>query len=277
MVKKNSRSDNKRMVPAVSRSIQILDLISQYDRKLNISDISRELVIPKSSVSGLISTLVANEILYKCADQTFQIGPHVMRWSNSFGQATDVTDEFLTILDAESELPGTTVTLSVLDNLDVVYIAARNSGRYANFFSFKIGSRLPAAFTATGKAFLMQMSDSEIRRLYEDYFPTALTRHSVTGVEELLSELRELRDLGYSIDREQVTAGMLCYATVILNSQNRVIAGLAISVPAEPMAQSEERRIVSTLERVANAISRRMGADIGDRRGKTAKLGSRSK
>jgi DNA-binding IclR family transcriptional regulator len=257
--------DDKMNVPALTRAIQIMNLISASRQRLTISDISRELSIPKSSAYGLICTLEAHEILQKRDDQSFRVGPHVMRWSNSFNRATDVTDEFLTILDAESDLPGTSITLSVRDNLDVVYIAARNSDLYPSFFNFKIGSRLPAAFTATGKAFLMQMSDSEIRRLYDGQFPVPLTRYSVSGIESLLTELQNFRSLGYSIDHEQVTVGMRCYATTIFNSQNHVIAGLAVSVPADPADASEEERILTTLERLAKVISRRMGADIGGR------------
>jgi DNA-binding IclR family transcriptional regulator len=183
-----------------------------------------------------------------------------MRWSNAFTRTIDVTDEFLTLLDRESDIPGSTITLSVRNGKDVVYVAARNTDRHANFFTFRIGESLPAAFTATGKAFFMAMLDSEVRSLYADSFPAPMTPHSIPDLDALIAELQGLRRKGYSIDREQVMEGMVCYGKTVLNGQNQSAAGVAISIPAETMTAQDEERIVSTLERFADIISRRMGS-----------------
>ena len=257
---KTHRSSEERLVPSLSRAIQIMNLVSAPDQRLTVSEIARHLSLPKSSVHGLCSTLLSYELLQKRDDQSFKLGPHVMRWSNAFTRTIDVTDEFLTLLDSESDIPGSTITLSVLNGREVVYVAARNTDRHPNLFKFRIGDSLPAAFTATGKAFLMGMLDSEVRGMYADGFPPPMTPHSVTDVEALITELQCFRRAGYSIDKEQVMDGMLCYGKTVLNGQNQSVAGVAISIPAETMTPQEEARIVSTLERFADVISRRMGS-----------------
>lgn len=261
-VDEDADTETRPLVPALARAIQVMDLISLSDERLTISEISRRIGIPKSTAHGICATLVQSELLAKRSDQIIRIGPHVMRWANAFSRSTDVMDEFLTIWDAESDFPGATITLSVLDTADVVYIAVRNSSRYQGFFSFSVGARLPAAFTATGKAFLMNMRESEVRRLYADGLPEPLTPFSVQSVDALLEELRKFRSLGYSIDNEQVSEGMRCFAKTVLDSQNMPIAGLAVSVPAEPMAPEEEKNILRSLEVMTEKISRRMGADF---------------
>lgn len=249
-------------VPALARAVQILDFISASDQRLTVSEISRQTGLPKSTAHGICMTLVHHEILQKRDDQSFKIGPHVMRWSNAFIRRTDVTDEFLTIWDSEANLAGTTITLSGLDGTDVVYIAVRNSGFYSGFFNFSIGTRLPAAFTATGKAFLMSMSDHDVKRLYADGLPPALTAHSVQDLDVLLDELGRFRAIGYSIDNEQVKEGMRCFGKTVLNSLNAPIAGVAVSVPADPMTADKEHDIVISLSSISEKISRRMGADV---------------
>lgn len=253
---------NRRRVPALSRAVQIMDYISSSDQRLTISEISRRVGIPKSTTHGICATLVAHDLLQKRDDQSFRIGPHVMRWGNTFSRRSDVMDEFLTIWDSESDFPEATVTLSVLDGADVVYIAARNSESYNGFFNFSIGTRLPAAFTATGKAFLMGLGEHEVRRLYADGFPDPLTPRSVRNLKALLEELDRFRNLGYSVDDEQVKEGMRCFGKTILNSLNAPIAGIAVSVPAAPMTPKEEHRIIASLTSFSEKISRRMGADI---------------
>ena len=259
----NRPEANLKLVPAVERATRILDLVARTKSYLSLSELSRELGIAKSSVHTLCNTLVQLELLIRRPDQTFQLGPHVMRWSNAFTQQSDVAAEFATIWDQETELPGATITLTVLDGSEVVYLAARNSAVSHSLMDFKAGIRLPAAFTATGKAFLSHMSDFEVKRLYADGLPPPRTPYSVQSVEKLLGELSETRARGYSVDDQQVAEGIVCYGSPVLDSRNRPMAGIAVSVLAEQVSEEEKARIISNVQRIAVRLSVRMGADLG--------------
>ena len=251
-----------KLVPAVERGARILDLVARSMAQLSLSDLSRELGIAKSSVHMLCNTLVHLELLIRRPDQTYQLGPHVMRWSNAFVQQSDVATEFASIWDQETDLPGATITLSVLEEGQVVYIAARNSGASAGVLDFRTGMRLPAAFTATGKSFLSYLSDFEVRRLYAQGLPPARTPKSVRSVDALLEELGQIRRDGYSCDNEQVAEGMVCFGASVLDSRNRPIAGVAVSLPAEKLVLQDKSRIIDNVQRIASRLSRRMGADL---------------
>lgn len=251
-----------KLVPALERGTNIIDLITRSPTPLTISEIARELGMAKSSVSTICNTLVHLELLVKRPDQGFQLGPHVMRWANAFSAQSDVVSEFSAIWDRESELPGATITLSVLDETDIVYIATRDSGFSASLFDFRVGMRLPAAFTASGKAFLSYKSDIEIRKLYSTAFPEPMTPNSVRSVEQLLLELKSVREAGYSCDEEQVSEGITCYGACVLNANNRPAAGIAVSILSEKMSNEQTMEIVGSVQRIATEISRRMGADI---------------
>ncbi|MBU0584132.1 MAG: IclR family transcriptional regulator [Alphaproteobacteria bacterium] len=253
---------NPKLVPAVDRAARILDLVARNRTYPSLSELSRELNIAKSSVHTLCNTLVHLELLIRRPDQTFGLGPHVMRWSNAFTQQSDVATEFATIWDHETELPGATITLTVLEGAEVVYIAARNSAVSHSLIDFRAGMRLPAAFTATGKAFLSHMSDFEVKRLYADGLPAPRTPHSVQTIDKLLAELKEIRRNGYSCDDEQVAEGIVCYGASVLDSQNRPLAGVAVSLLAEKLSEADTRRIIGNVQRIAARLSQRMGADL---------------
>lgn len=251
-----------KFAPALERGTRILDLVARSKGFLSLSDLSRELKIARSSVHMLCHTLVQLELLLRRNDQTYQLGPHVMRWSNAFTQQSDVAAEFASIWDQETELPGATITLSVLQGAEVVYIAARNSVVSHSLIEFRAGMRLPAAFTATGKAFLSHLSDFEVRRLFPDGLPAGLTSKSVQDMEMLLDELREIRTAGYSCDHEQVAEGITCFGASVLDSRNRPIAGVAVSLPSELLTGAERPRIIANVQRIATQLSHRMGADL---------------
>ncbi len=258
----SDNNQNLKLVPALERGASILDLVAKSKDNMTISKIAKELGIAKSSVHTLCNTLVQLELLLRRPDQSFHLGPHVMRWSNAFTKQSDVVKEFATIWDQETELPGATITLSVLEDTEVVYIAARNSAASSSLIDFRIGMRIPAAFTATGKSFLSYLSDFEVRRLYNGGLPAAITPHSVQDVDALLSELRGVRENGYSFDNEQVAEGVVCFGASVLNSQNRPIAGVAVSLPVERLDDTQKTRAIEDVQRIATKISHRMGADL---------------
>ena len=257
-----SETRSLKLVPALERSVKILDYIAKTRSYPSLSEISREFGIAKSSVHNLCNTMVHMELLIRRPDQTFQLGPHVMRWSTAFEQQSDVTTEFTAIWDQETELPGATITLTVLMGSEVVYIAARNSAVSHSLVEFRAGMRLPAAFTATGKAFLSHMSEYEVRRLFAAGLPEPLTSHSVQTIERLLEELDETRRNGFSYDDQQVAEGIVCFGASVLDASNRPIAGVAVSLPVDRMEQHDRSDIIQNVKRMATRLSHRMGADL---------------
>ena len=248
--------------PALDRGVRILDIVARSRTFPSLSDVARELGIAKSSAHVLCSTLVQLDLLIRRNDQTFQLGPHVMRWSNAFDQQSDVATEFASLWDRETEMPGATITLSVLEGNEVVYLAARNSSVSHSLIEFRAGMRLPAAFTATGKAFLSHMSDYEIKRLYPDGLPEGRTEKSVQSLEELFGELREVRKSGFSIDNQQVADGIVCFGATVLNSLKRPIAAIAVSILADSLSSKDRAEIISDVKRIARQLSHRMGATL---------------
>ncbi len=257
--------DRSKLVPALERGVRILDFAARSKSYPTLTDIARHLDIAKSSAHTLCNTLVQLELLIRRPDQTFQLGPHVMRWSNAFTEQSDVAAEFASIWDRESELPGATITLTVLEGAEVVYIAARNSAVSHSLIEFRAGMRLPAAFTATGKSFLSYMTDFEVRRLYADGLPAPRTPMSVRSVDSLIDELHEIRGAGYSVDNQQVAEGIVCFGASVLDSRNRPIAGVAVSLPVDDVTDAKREQIIANVRRIATRLSHRMGADLGRR------------
>jgi DNA-binding IclR family transcriptional regulator len=185
-----------------------------------------------------------------------------MRWANAFTQQSDVATEFASIWDRETELPGATITLSVLQGDEVVYLAARNSEASASLIDFRAGMRLPAAFTATGKAFLSHLSDFEVRRMFANGLPPPRTTKSVRVIATLLEELNGVRRNGFSVDNEQVAEGVYCFGASVLDSRNRPIAGVAVSIPTEKLSDTHRQTLIANVQRIATRLSHRMGADL---------------
>lgn len=258
----NDKNNSKPAAPAIARAVTVMDLVATAPDELTLAEISRRMELAKSSIYSICSTLVENGLLLRNSDQTFAIGPHVMRWATAFSQRSDLASEFSKIWDESTiELRGATITLTVLDGNEVVYIGARNSNK-TPWFTYRIGMRLPMAFTSTGHAFLTKSSDAEIRHRYKDGFPEPMTPKSPTNVDELIGLVEEARKLGFTQDREYVSEGKQCYGAPIFGVANQVVAAIAVSIPISEVSLQFEQQILDTLSQLSQTISERLGAEI---------------
>jgi DNA-binding IclR family transcriptional regulator len=252
---------NGKNVPALVRAHAILDLVTTMDGAPTVSELARFLKLPKSTVHGLCATMVNLGILVRRSDNSFHIGPHVVRWSNAFVATADLVAEFAAIFDEIDVLTRETITLSVLEGAEVMYISCRNSTLPLGI-TFRIGMRLPAPFTATGKAILSTMPDRQVRAIMANRWPEPLTGNSVADIDSLVAELAQTRQRGFSIDNGQVRDGMTCLGVPVRNSNNKVVAGVAVSFLSLDVDQPTLTLMAKNIAKVADLLSMRLGADM---------------
>jgi DNA-binding IclR family transcriptional regulator len=72
--------------------------------------------------------------------------------------------------------------------------------------------------------------------------------------------LQEVRQRGYSIDREAVREGMYCFGAPVFDSHNpEAIAGVAVSILANEVDPALEERAGQAMRKLADRLSERLG------------------
>lgn len=220
-----------RLVPAVARAVMILNHLADAPQNATLAEIARALDLPKSSAHGLCQTLCALKVLREERGQ-FSLGSAVLPWAGAVIGRKDLSGTFRMLLAEEPALTPFTVTLSVLDpSGSVLYLACQNADVPLGI-TFRIGMRLPWAYTATGKAIAAWLPDADLDRLVRDDWPEPLTPNSVATAAQLRAQLPAIRARGYSIDREEVREGMVCLGAAIIGPDGRPVAGAALSMTA---------------------------------------------
>lgn len=246
-------------VPALRRAVRILDFVSSAESAPNAADLARVMAIPKSTAHGLLSAMVELGLLARSHDGFYRPGAHVMQWANGFLAQQNIVREFQNHFAENSALSEHTVTLTVLDGTDVIYLGCRNSNKPLGF-TFRIGMRLPATFTATGKAQLEAVPLHQLEDMFSAYWPDPITRSSVKNLAALKDELREIRKRGYSIDDGQIREGMICLGAAIRDFSGHSIGGVAISLIESEALPNVLDRLGLELRQTADALSKRLGA-----------------
>jgi len=252
----------KTSAPAVVRAARILDLISQSSTPLSLAELARMLELPKSSLHGLCATLLQLRLITRLESGQMTLGPHVMSWANAFLARSDITQEFLAAWEEVNVLPQETITLSVLDGTSVVYIACRNGNRPLGV-TFRIGMRLPAPFTATGKAILSTMPDEDVRRKLKGPWPKTLTPLGTPNLAMFVKNLAEIRERGYSVDDNEIREGMHCLGAPVFDSSSKhAVAGVAVSMLSLDVTPESQEEAGHAIRRLADRLSERLGATL---------------
>lgn len=215
----------------LQRGLAILELLAASPQGLTLGQVAVRLALPKSSAFNLLHTLedagyirAHGQGAYRLTLKLFEVGAAA---ENQDELASALRRQMRSIRDALNE----TTHLGVRSGLDVLYIDKLESTQSIRMAS-RIGARLPLYATAMGKAFLACLTDDEVRALYQDHPLTPLTPYTLTDVESLIAQLRQVRAEGVALEREENNLNVICVGVAIRDRQNQPAYALSISAPA---------------------------------------------
>ena len=247
-------------MPAVARAVQLLDALAASRRPLGLAELARALALPRSSVHGLLATLVALDLARRHQDAAFSLGPKALRWADAYGTGPDVRRAFDDRVDTLPELGTETVMLATLEGTDVVYLACRPGSR-ALAVNFRVGGRFPAAFTSSGKAMLAGLSHDAVRDRLGSAGLRRLTRHGPASLTALLRQLDEVRRQGHAVDDEETAEGMQCFGAAVTGPRGpEPVAAVAVSVIKAGLGARRRAELVAAIRRLAATLSAELGA-----------------
>lgn len=248
------------LVPAVLRTVRLLDHLAGLRRPASLTDLVKALALPKSSVHGLLVTLDALDLVHRTVDGEFALGPKALEWASAYSLQSDVIGAFNEYADEFATLSAESIMLAVLDEADVVYLACRQGTRPLAV-NFKVGGRFPACCTSSGKAIMATLGDDEVRRRMANGGLRRMTRHSVSSTTALLRQLATTRELKFAVDDEETAEGMHCFgAPVHAAGREHAVAAVAVSLIKVSATPRRVAEIVPAIQSLAARLSERLGA-----------------
>ncbi len=245
-------------IRSISRAVRILETF-RGGASPTVTELSRSLKLPKSSVFEILSTLTAEGMVAK-EEQTnrYRLGTKLLELSSLAGQGLEVTAAAEPLLRTLNEALDETVQLTVLDKGEILYVSGFESTRQLRTF-FRLGDRAPLHCTALGKAILAFLPRKEIDRIVRAAGLTRFTPRTLTDRHVLVEELQQTAARGYSVDDMEHEEGVRCVAAPIRNREGNVFAAVSVSGPAHRVSPARETEIARRVVAAAEEISRRLG------------------
>jgi DNA-binding IclR family transcriptional regulator len=240
---------------ALGKGLRVLEALATAEGPVRLSRLATDLGLQKSSMHRVLRSLI--ELGYASQDPGTELYTATLKvWElgSAVVGALPVKRAASTILHELHRRTGETVSLSVLDGDDVLYLDKLVSPRPAGFTT-RVGSRVPAPLTAAGRAMLAYEDDP---RAVVERVASAVGA-DVLDVAKAMADVGRAREVGYVVGHGRRERGIVGIAVAVPGPDGRAAAGLTVSAPTRRVDDAGREDIIDALAIAAAGLGEAVG------------------
>jgi IclR family transcriptional regulator, KDG regulon repressor len=187
-------------IAAVDKALGILNLFSEQQTELGITEMAQLTGLHKSTLAGLVYTLERNGYLSQNVEsRKYRLGLRLAE------RAAVALNQHQVLIVAQKHMEALlnkrneSINFGVREGIEVVYLAHLTSNQQLSV-RVKIGKRGHLHSTALGKAILSVTPETVRRQIIDTLTLEAMTPYTITTVARLTDELNNCATQGYSVD-----------------------------------------------------------------------------
>jgi DNA-binding IclR family transcriptional regulator len=244
----------------VEKALQVLRAFSREDLELSVAEIARRVGASRTAITRILVTLeragylerASNGLKYRIGFAACEVGALYLIGNPLPSLAAETLKKL-------ADVSGYTAYLGRLYGDEVVVLGVRE-GRQPIRFLWSAGDRLPVTTTATGKAMLMHLSQSEIDGILGSDRLAELTPRSIRTRAELDRQLKASRERGWVPMVEESYPGICGVGAAVLLPDGRPVAGLGLSFLGSGFDAAEFGRNGALIVEAARDLSNKLSA-----------------
>ncbi|MDU0462578.1 IclR family transcriptional regulator [Staphylococcus ureilyticus] len=244
-------------VQSLDRALNLLELISKHS-PISLNQLVSLSGLSKTTIHRLVQSLIENDYVkkdhlthqYELSYKLFQLGYASI-------QNIDYLNIAKSLISKLAINVGETCHLVLEDKNEVLYIEKFIPNESQQSMSSKIGLRSPMYCTAVGKVILSTYSDDAIHQIWQATTVKAYTENTITNFDDLMDEIKVIRQKGYAEDKEENEKGIFCVGAYFVNFRNEVQGAISLSVPTSKLDKKEF--FIEQLKATTHSISKNLG------------------
>jgi DNA-binding IclR family transcriptional regulator len=153
--------EDRYFITALSRGLDVLACFRSGETSLTNQQISERCGLPKSTVTRIVYTLAKRGYMVQVEPGGgYALGSATLSLGSSMLARTDIRQYARPLMQELADYAGATLALGVRDRLSIIYTeVVRSTATLA--LTLQIGSRIPIATSAIGRAYLAGASETE--------------------------------------------------------------------------------------------------------------------
>jgi len=248
-----------RLIQSVSRALTILEVLAAEREGLTLSALAERAGLNSSTCHHLVATLVARGYLTHLGrSHGYALGQKLHELNNLAGRETDPAEMLKGDLRKLGERLGHGVQLAVLSETSLLTKLRYSAPNEDLEQPDEITKMTALHATATGKAILAWIPDTELVRIISANGLDSYTARTITTLSGLVEELRLVRRRGYSVDDEELQEGVVCIGAALREVGGAVVASISVTVSAEKATGDYRAHLSKAIISAAHEFSNRL-------------------
>lgn len=253
--RRSSVSPRAEVMGGLAKGLRIIEAFSESVPTLTASEAAQAAGISPASARRCLLTML--ELGYVSNDgKVFRPTPRMRRLAGAYSASAPLSTLAEPYLRAVRDELGESASLAVLDGDEVTFIARAESQRIVTM-NVRLGARLPAHASATGRVLLSAQPDDVIKERLERAHIERTGPNTLTSIDAIHERIIQARQDGLAITDEELEAGIRTAAVPVRDAAGHVHAALSLAVLASRVSVGE------LLERHA-PVMRRAAEQLGN-------------
>lgn len=248
-------------IQSLVRAFSILELyIGTNKNEWTINEISEELNINKSTVYGLVDTLVYLGYLQKNKDKKIILGLKFLAYQKKIPFNELFNQTIKPYMDEISKKFSESANSAVLINGNMFYLDKVSVAGSVSISNDMNGSQFLHC-TGLGKCLLAFSDDSVFENYSKNNTLKKMTKNTITNMNELKNYLDKIKLQGYSVDNEELSIGLKCYAVPVFTPYDELLCAISISGVSKRIERIDEKELITELKKASENITKNIFKD----------------
>jgi IclR family acetate operon transcriptional repressor len=238
------------------RLFALLEVIASKDQFFSLQGLAEETGLPKPTLHRMLQQLEGAGLLERSVDgRHYGTGVRLRRLAENLLLNDILHGARHAVLRHLVEEVGESCNLTALAGSEVVYLDRVETPAPLRFYLHP-GSRVPVHCSASGKVFLAEMTPTQRQRLLAHAPLEAYTPKTLTHMDQLEKEIRQIKRQGFALDNEEFLPGLMCVAVLVPTAVGRSNLCIAVQAPIMRLTPDKALQLLLPLQRAADALSR---------------------
>lgn len=239
------------IIPNLRNACRVLTLLSTETEPLTVSELSKRLAVPRTSMVRIVGTLEAEGMVerrqkgFRAGAMLFRSGLLALRQSNLrvLGRRA---------LGCLSAATGETAHLAKRVGRQMLILEVSESPNTVRAAS-QAGRLVDSHCSATGKVMLAYAVD-DVPDLLAGRKLKARTGNTITDLDDLQKELAQVRKQGYALDDMEYVAGVRCCAAPVYDPLGDVVAAIGITASITAFTRDRIETVAEQVKAAAGGL-----------------------
>src|SRR5215469_1581563 len=247
-------------VRSVARAMRLLDIVAEGPAEgLSLSDLARSLGASKSTTLALARTLTAAGVLRDSRPgPRYCLGTALIRLGDITRGQLPLGDICRPVLLDLADLTKMTSRVAICDDGYPVFIERVDGPGSVRFYT-PLGQREVPHASAAGKAILATMTQDRVKDICAVTGMQRRTAHTITDVDSLLANLKQVRENGFAVDDEEDAEGIFCVGAAFFGHDGSCAGAVSVTGIKGDLPAWRINELGRTVRRYADGVSGILG------------------